>query len=398
MNRAALEGVRVVDLTRFLAGPYCTMMLADMGAEVLKVEPPGEGDESRAQQRYRYDGETAYYVSVNRNKQGLVVDLKHPDGLAVLHDLVRVADVVVHNFRPRVAERFGLRYASLKELNRRIVCCGLTAFGRSGPHADKPAYDLIVQAMGGGMSITGAPGGAPARMGLPIGDLAGGMFAAFGIVNALLARERTGRGQDVETSLLAAQIALYTYVAAYYWHSGEVPGPAGSAHASMVPYQAFPTADGWIAIVAHTPKFWRNLCGAMGLEALLADPRFATLEARLAHREVLIPILEAEFARKPTAEWCAILEPADVPCGRVNTVAQALADPAVLAAGMVQAIEHAKGFRVNVTGNPVRLSETPGPPLTSPPTLGQHTEQVLREVLGYPPDKVRALREAGAIA
>ena len=395
--RGALDGVRVVDLTRFLAGPYCTMMLADMGAEVLKVEPPGEGDESRAQQRYRYDSETAYYLSVNRTKQGLVIDLKHPDGLAVLHDLIRVADVVVHNFRPRVAERFGLRYAALEALNPRLVCCGLTAFGRSGPHTDKPAYDLIVQAMGGGMSITGAPGGAPARMGLPIGDLAGGMFAAFGIVTALLARERTGLGQDVETSLLAGQIALYTYVAAYHWHSGEVPGPVGSAHASMVPYQTFRMAAGWIAIVAHTPKFWRNLCGALGLESLLTDLRFASLEARLAHRDVLIPILEAEFARKPCAEWCALLEQADVPCGPVNSVDQALGDPAVVAEGMVQTIEHAKGFRVRVTGNPVKLSGTPGPAFASPPTLGQHTEQVLREVLGYSADRVRALREAGAV-
>jgi formyl-CoA transferase/CoA:oxalate CoA-transferase len=395
--RGALDGIRVVDLTRFLAGPYCTMMLGDMGAEVLKIEPPGEGDESRAQQRYRYDGETAYYLSANRNKQGLVIDLKHPDGLAVFHDLARVADVVVHNFRPRVADRFGLRYEALKGLNPRLVCCGLTAFGRSGPHADKPAYDLVVQAMGGGMSITGEPGGAPARMGLPIGDLAGAMFAAFGILSALLARERTGLGQDVETSLLAGQIALHTYVAAYYWHSGEVPGRAGSAHASMVPYQTFRAADGWIAIVAHTPKFWRNLCRALGLESLAADPRFATLEARLAHREALIPTLEAAFARKPCAEWCAILERADVPCGPVNTVDRALADPAVLAEGMVRTIEHAKGFRVKVTGNPVKLSATPGRPFTSPPTLGQHTDQVLRELLGYPAARVRALREAGAV-
>jgi crotonobetainyl-CoA:carnitine CoA-transferase CaiB-like acyl-CoA transferase len=391
-----LSGVRILDLTRFLAGPYCTMLLADLGAEVIKIEPP-EGDESRHQKAYRYGDETAYYISANRNKRGIVLDLKRPEGRQVFYELVAHADVVVDNYRAQTLRRLGADYERLRQIKPDIICCSLTAFGDEGTAAARPGYDLVIQAMGGGMSLTGEPGRPPVRMGLPIGDVAGGMFAAHGILAALYERTRSGQGQRVSTTLLSAQIALHTYVAAYYWQSGQEPGPVGSAHASMVPYQAFRTRDGWIAVVAHTPKFYANFCTALGRPDLISHPHFADLTTRLEHRAALLAIIDPIMASRSTAEWTERLVAADVPCGPVHSVGQALADPLILAQNMVVEVEHSAGFGVRVAGNPIKFSRTPAEQFASPPRLGEHTAQVLQELLGYDAARIRQLAGTGAL-
>lgn len=391
-----LDGVRVLDLTRFLAGPYCTMLLADLGAEVLKIEPPS-GDESRWQQEHRHDTETAYYLSVNRNKQGLVLDLKHPLAAPVVQDLVRCCDVVVNNYRPGVAERLGVDHDTLAAVNPRIITCSISAFGPDGPYRDRPAYDPILQAMGGGMSITGEPDRPPVRIGFPIGDLAGAQFAVTAIIAALYERERSGRGQAVRTSLLASQIALHTYHAAYYWHSGRPPGRLGTAHATFVPWGAMQTADGNVVIVAHTPTFFRNLSQAIGRPELPTDPRFANLSERLAHRAELMQILEPIFRTRTTAAWMQTLIEHDVPAGPVQDIGQALSDPGTLSEEMVVDLVHSHGFPFKVTGNPMKFSRSRPGPFTPPPTLGQHTDAVLQQLLGYPPERIAELRDAGAL-
>jgi len=371
------------------------MLLADLGAEVIKIEPP-EGDESRHQKAYRYGNETAYYISANRNKRGIVLDLKLPEGRQVFYELVAHADVVVDNYRAQTLRRLGADYERLRQLKPDIICCSLTAFGDEGAAAARPGYDLVIQAMGGGMSLTGEPGQPPVRMGLPIGDVAGGMFAAHGILAALYERTRSGQGQQVSTSLLSAQIALHTYVAAYYWQSGQEPGPVGSAHASMVPYQAFRTGDGWIAVVAHTPKFYANFCTALGRPELISHPHFADLTTRLEHRAELLAIIDPIMASRSTAEWAERLIAADVPCGPVHSVGQALADPLILAQNMVVEVEHSAGFRVRVAGNPLKFSRTPAEQFVSPPRLGEHTAQVLQELLHYDAARIRQLAGTGA--
>jgi len=391
-----LSGVRILDLTRFLAGPYCTMILADLGAEVIKIEPP-EGDESRHQKAYRYGDETAYYISANRNKRGIVLDLKLPEGRQVFYELVAHADVVVDNYRAQTLRRLGADYEQLRQIKPEIICCSLTAFGDEGAAAARPGYDLVIQAMGGGMSLTGEPGRPPARMGLPIGDVAGGMFATQGILAALYERTRSGQGQQVRTSLLAAQIALHTYVAAYYWQSGEEPGPVGSAHASMVPYQAFRTSDGWMAVVAHTPKFYANFCTALGRTDLISHPHFADLSMRLEHRAAFLAIIDPIMASRSTAEWTERLVTTDVPCGPVQSVGQALADPLILAQNMVVEVEHHAGFRVRVAGNPIKFSRTPAEQFVSPPRLGEHSVQVLQELLHYDAARILQLAGTGAL-
>ena len=391
-----LSGVRILDLTRFLAGPYSTMILADLGAEVIKIEPP-EGDESRHQKAYRYGDETAYYISANRNKRGIVLDLKLAEGRQVFYELVAHADVVVDNYRAQTLRRLGADYEQLRQIKPDIICCSLTAFGDEGAAAARPGYDLVIQAMGGGMSLTGEPGRPPARMGLPIGDIAGGLFATQGILAALYERTRSGQGQQVRTSLLAAQIALHTYVAAYYWQSGEEPGPVGSAHASMVPYQAFRTSDGWIAVVAHTPKFYANFCTALGRTDLISHPHFADLNTRLEHRAELLTIIDPIMASCSTTEWTERLVTADVPCGPVHSVGQALADPLILAQNMVVEVEHNAGFRVRVAGNPIKFSRTPAEQFVSPPRLGEHTVHILQELLHYDAARIRQLASTGAL-
>jgi crotonobetainyl-CoA:carnitine CoA-transferase CaiB-like acyl-CoA transferase len=391
-----LSGVRILDLTQFLAGPYGSMLLGDLGAEVIKIEAPGRGDPMRQMPPHFLEGESAYFLSVNRNKRSVTLDLKHPTGREVFLDLVRVSDVVLDNFRPGVMQKLGLDYETLRRVNPRIIACSISGFGQAGPYRDRPAFDLVLQAMSGAMSITGEPGRVPVRMGIPMGDLAGGMFAAQAICAALYARERTGEGCYIDLGLLDCLTSLLTYVAQYYLASGEVPGPAGSQHQSVVPYGAFATADGYLVIAAFTEKFWQGICRALERPDLAEDPRFVRNALRVQNRDALMPILEAEFRKRTTAEWLARLEAEGVPCGPIYTVDQVLTDPQIAARNMLVHVQHPLIGDLPVLGNPVKVADAEER-FDPPPLLGQHTEEVLREVLGYSKEKVAALREAGVI-
>ncbi len=362
-----LRGTRIVDLTRMLAGPYATMLLADMGAEVIKVEEPG-GDPIRGMgPPFEADGGSAYFAAVNRNKKSVVLDLK----AAVDHDrllgLVGTADAVVDNFRAGVMESLGLGQGVLKAARPGLVTCSISAFGETGPYKDQTGFDLVLQAMGGGMSLTGEPGRAPVRAGLPIGDLAGGVFAALAVCAALLRRERTGEGEHIDLSLLDVQVSMLTYVAQYHWTDGRVPGPMGTSHLSAVPYQAFATADGHIVVAVFAERSWPALCLALGREDLI--PRYPDNQARHAARAELIPVLQARFAERTTGEWIRDLWAARVPSGPVNDVAQVLSDPQVLARGMVAG----DGLRP-LLGNPIKNGD---PDTFAPaPALGQHNAEL----------------------
>lgn len=394
---SALEGIRVLDLTRMLAGPFGSMILADLGADVIKIESPGEGDLTRYFPPYFHKGTSAYFLSINRNKKSVVIDLKNEAGLEVFYDLARLSDVVFDNYRPGVLERLKIDHEALKAVNPRIISCSLTGFGSTGPYRDLPAYDLTIQAMGGGMSLTGEPGMPPVRSGIPIGDLAGGLYAAQAIMAALLERERKGKGRQVEVALLDCQAALLTYQAAYYLLSGEVPGPQGTAHLSIVPYQAFKTRDIYIFIACSQDNFFQALCRAIGRPEWIEDPRFRTNADRQANRQALIPMLEEIFASKGGEEWIKLLWEHGVPSGPVNTLDRLFSDPQILSRDMVVSIEDGSGGEVRLQGNPVKFPEEAPAPDIMPPALGEHTEQVLRETLGYGEERIAALRTSGAL-
>ena len=391
----ALAGVRILDLTRALAGPYATMILGDLGAEIIKIEALDARTEATG--HYSYKGQDAYFMSVNRSKKSITLDIRKDEGRKVFYDLVRISDVVLDNFRPGVLERLKIDYNVLKELNPKIICCSISGFGSSGPYRDRPAYDLVIQALSGAMSITGEPGRPPVRSGIAIADQGAGMFAAHGILAALYARERTGAGGKVETSLLEAEIALLAYEASYYFVSGLVPGPVGSGHRTLALYNTFQTRDGYIAIAAINR--FSALCKALDREDLTDDPRFHGNQMA-EHKEELTAILQKVFLTKTTDEWEKLLTEADVPCGPVNTLDKALSDPQVLDRDMVVSIDHTLGGQIKQTGNPIKMSATPpdvGPDFLSPPTLGEHTSEVLSGLLGYSPEKIEHLRQEKVI-
>ena len=386
-----LEGVTVLDLTRMLAGPYGSMLLADLGAEVIKVEDPAGGDPVRAMGPPFLNGESAYFISINRNKKSLTLDLTQPRGREVFLRLVQTADVVLDNFRPGIPEKLGVDYPRLRRANPRIIACSISAFGQDGPYRSLPAFDLILQAMGGAMSITGEPDRDPVRMGIPMGDLAGGLFGAFAVTGALFQRERTGEGRYIDLSLLDCQVSLLTYVAQYFLVSGEVPGPVGSAHASAVPYQAFRAKDMHIVIAVFTEKFWSKLCTVIDRPDLVEDPRFAVNARRHAHRHELVPILEEIFASRTGEEWLEALRVEGIPSGPINSVDRVLSDPQVLHRGMVTEMEHPVCGRLRVVGNPVKTIPDGPRAFQSPPALGQHTEAILRRI-GYSVEEIARLR------
>ena len=392
------EGVRVLDLSRMLAGPYGSMLLADLGAEVLKIEAPDGGDPMRAMgPPFLPGGESAYFLAINRNKKSLVLDLGKPAGRDVFLDLVAQADVVWENFRPGVMARLGLGYEALSRVNPRLVMCSLSAYGQDGPYRDWPAFDLALQAMGGAMSVTGAPGGDPVRMGLPMGDLSGGMFGAFAVAGALLRRARTGVGAHVDLSLLDCQVSLLSYLAQYFWTDGVVPQPMGSAHTSVVPYGSLATRDGHL-IVAVFERFWPAFCRAAAHPEWTPDPRFAANVHRVANRAALMALIERAFAGRTTDEWLERLHAEGVPAAPIQTVDRVLSDPQVRHRGMVVEVEHERFGRVPTLGTPIKVDGatrfTPAPP----PRLGQHTDEVLVTLLKYPGARVEALRREGVIA
>jgi crotonobetainyl-CoA:carnitine CoA-transferase CaiB-like acyl-CoA transferase len=392
------EGVRVLDLSRMLAGPYGSMLLGDLGAEVVKVEEPDGGDPMRVMgPPFLAGGESAYFLSINRNKKSIALDLARPAGRDVFLDLAAHADVVWENFRPGVMERLGLGYEQLAAINPALVMCSISAYGQDGPYRHWPAFDLALQAMGGGMSITGEEGGRPVRMGLPIGDLAGGMFGAFAVAGALFRRARTGRGACIDLSLLDGQVSLLTYIAQYFWADGRVPRPMGSGHASVVPYQALATRDGHLIVAVFAEKFWGGFCRAVEQPGWERDPRFATNRDRLAHRATLMPLVEAAFRERTTEDWLARLHAAGVPAAPILDVDRVLADPQVRHRRMVVDVEHPGHGRVPTLGTPIKVDGTLEGPLAPPPRLGEHTDEILGGVLKYPADRLAALRGEGVI-
>ncbi|MGI6358537.1 MAG: CaiB/BaiF CoA transferase family protein [Bacillota bacterium] len=394
--QAALSGIRVLDLTRVLAGPYATMILADMGADVIKIERPGTGDDSRSYGPYQ-NGESAYFMSLNRNKRSITLDLKQQPGKEIFLALVKQADVVVENYRPGTMERLGLGYETLRDINPRLVYAAVSGFGHSGPYSQRAAYDGVVQAMGGIMSITGSEDGRPTRVGPSIGDLAAGLFCTIGILAALESRHQTGCGQKVDVAMLDCQVALLENAIARYVVTGEVPRPAGNRHSSIVPFEPFQTSDGEIMVAAGNDALWGKLCLAIGRPELAHDPRFITNPLRNQYYAELKPQLDAVFAERNTAEWLQILEQAGVPNGSINSIDQVIRDPQVQAREMIVDMDHPVAGKVTMPGIPVKLSETPGSIRIPAPVLGQSTAEILRELLGYSEQQIAALRHKGVV-
>ncbi len=392
------DGVRVLDLSRMLAGPYGSQLLADLGAEVIKIEEPDGGDPVRGMgPPFLPGGESAYFLAINRSKKSVALNLTKEAGREVFYDLVRRSDVVLENFRPGVMERLGCGWAKLWSLNQRLVVCSISAYGQEGPYRDRPAFDLALQAMGGAMSLTGEPGRAPVRMGLPVADLAGGLFGALAVAGALLRRERTGEGARIDLSLLDCQVSLLTYVAQYFWADGRVPGPLGSAHASVAPYGACATRDGHLVVAVFTEKFWGGFCKALGRPEWERDPRFLTNRDRVANRAALMPLVEAELATRTTADWLARLEAEGVPAAPIQSVDRVLDDVQIRQRGMVVEMDHPVHGRVPTLGTPLKVDGAMGLSVAPPPRLGEHTDRVLRELLEYPAARIAELRSTGAI-
>jgi glutaryl-CoA transferase len=396
-NKGALAGIRVLDLTRVLAGPYCTMFLGDLGAEVVKVEQPGVGDDTRGWGPPFAGGESAYFLCTNRNKKSLTVDLKSADGIALVKQLAQRADVLIENFRPGALERLGLGDKELRAMNPKLVYASLSGFGADGPMADIPGYDLIVQAWGGLMSITGTPESGPLKVGVAIVDLVAGLMLGKSIVAALYAREKLGVGQKLETSLLEAEVAALINAGSNYLVGGIVPGRWGNAHPTIVPYQSFQTADSFLVLGAASESIWKRLCPALGRADLADDPRFAKNTDRVKNRQELIAILSELFTKRTTADWVAALNQADVPCAPVQTIDQVFAAPQVRHRNMVVEVEHPTAGTVKLAGIPVKFSATPAAVRLPPPLLGEHNESVLSSWLGMNSEEIAQLKKKSVI-
>ena len=391
----ALDGIRVIDFTQAMAAPFGTMNLADMGADVIKIEPPITGEPTRELSSIAQNGHSATFMTMNRDKRGLTVDLKRPEGVEVVKRLVKTADVFVQNYRPGVAERLGLGYEALRAVNPRLIYCSVSGFGGTGPYAPRGGYDLIAQGMSGVISVTGEEG-APAKSGVPLSDLCAGLFAAYGILCALEFRQRTGEGQLVDTSLLEAAMALTVWEATEFWVTGQAPKPLGSAHRLTAPYQALRAADGYFTVGANNDKLFEGLCRAIARPDLLEDPRFKGRSARMENRPALIEALEKTTVGETRAHWLERLDREGVPAGPINSYAEALADPHALARRMVVDLVHPGAGSIKALGIPVKLSETPGAVDRAAPLLGQHTSEILTE-LGFTDAQQRALAEQGII-
>ena len=385
----ALDGIRVIDQTQVMAGPFASMLLADMGAEVIKVEPP-EGEHARHVGLEVAPGVGASFLAVNRGKKGITLDLKQPDGVAVLKRLVATADVLVENYRPGVAARLGVDYDTLAAVNPRLIYCSVSGFGQTGPYASRGGYDLIAQGMAGIMSATGSDGGPPVKVGVPIADLGAGLFALLGILAALRARRITGRGQRVDTSLYEAALALSAWEATEYWYTGEIPKRLGTAHRLNAPYQAFRASDGYFTVGAANPKLWPIFAGLIGRPELTQDPRFKGVGDRVKNRPALEKEIEVATRKETRAHWLARCEAAGIPAGPIYSIPEAQADPHAQARGMVQELDHPQAGRVKALGNPVKLSRSPATLRAAAPLLGADTDAVLGG-LGYAASDIASL-------
>lgn len=391
-----LEGLRVIDLTRVLAGPFCTMSLGDLGAEVLKIEPPDRGDETRHFPPF-IAGESHYFLGINRNKKSLVIDLQQPKGAEILRKLVAAADILVENYRPGVMDRLGLGYDALTEINPRLIYCAISGFGLTGPLRDKPSFDIVTQALSGALSINGERGHMPVKLGIPLGDMVGGVFGPMAILAALHERHATGRGRLIDISLHDGLIGMLGYFVQLAFATGEDPGPMGSSHPNIVPYGSFPASDGSIIIAVLSESFWGKLCDALERPDLAADPRYATPTGRRAHRDEVDAEIAAVTRTRTVAEWEERLAKFDVPHAPVFGVTAALSHPHAAARDMVVTAKHNAIGDMRLAGRPVKFPGAPQRPVTAPPVMGQHTAEVLRGLLGYSDVEIDALRAAGVI-
>ena len=393
----ALEGVRVLDLTRALAGPFCTLMLGDYGADVIKIEQPGSGDDTRHWGPPFIGQESAYFLSINRNKRSLTLNLREPKAKEIFLKLAQGADVLVENFTPGVMARFGLDYPVLKGVNPRVIYCSISGFGQTGPYSSRPAYDQVMQGLGGIMSLTGEPEGEPQKMGVALTDIGAGMWAAFAIMAALFHRQDQGQGQYIDISMLDAQVAWLTYQGAYYFATGEPPPRQGTAHPTLVPYQTFMCQDGkYINVAVGSERIWDRFCQCIHRVDLRDKPEFATNGDRVRHRAALAPLLQELFLTRPASDWVEMLQEASVPCGPINNLADVFSDPQVLHREMFLEMPHPTLGSIKQTGLPIKFSLTPGGLDRPPPLLGEHNRDILKE-LGYSPREIAELAEKSVI-
>lgn len=389
-----LAGLRVLDLTRVLAGPTCTQMLGDLGAEVIKIERPEAGDDTRgfAPPFWPETKESAYFLGVNRNKKSVTLDMAKPEAQAILHRLLESCDILVENFKVGALAKYGLGWEQLKDKYPRLIYCSITGFGQTGPYAPRPGYDALIQAMGGVMSLTGEPNGSPQKVGIPVADLFAGLYGCIGILAALNHRNATGRGQQIDIGMLDTHVAWLANQGMNYLATGENPPRLGNQHPNISPYQEFPTKDGYIILAVGNDPTFERFCKAFGQEHLLADERFSTNPKRVANRDLVTQTLTPVMKTKTTAEWVEALEAQKIGCGPINTLKDVFADPHVQARDMVLEMQHGSGAKVKVIANPVKLSATPPTYRSAPPVLGEHTEEVLSGLLGMTAEEIAALR------
>ncbi|MEE9531812.1 MAG: CaiB/BaiF CoA-transferase family protein [Syntrophobacteria bacterium] len=392
-----LKGIKVLDLSRVLAGPYCTMMLGDLGAEVIKVERPHAGDDTRHWGPPFVAGESAYYLCVNRNKKSLTANMKTPEGVEIIKSLSKQSDILIENFKVGTLDNTGLEYRELSQENPGLIYCSITGFGQNGPYKDKPGYDFMIQGMGGLMSFTGEPDGPPMKVGVAIVDITAGLFASSAILAALRHREKSGEGQYIDISLLDSVMAWLANVGSNYLVSGENPVRYGNAHPNIVPYEPFKTKTSYVALAVGNDQQWRAFCKLAGLEELAQDPKFATNAARVENRTELVPIVAARMLSKKAEEWLHLLEEAGIPCGPINTLDRVFSDPQVKARAMIEEVPHPTAGTVKLVGTPMKLSKTPCKTMLHPPLLGEHTDEILQDQLGFSPEQIQQLREKGAV-
>ena len=393
---APLAGIKVIEISVAMAGPFCGMLLGDYGADVIKIERTEVGDDSRAWSPFFHDSMSYYYAAANRNKRGMAIDLKTPEGVKIARELIEQADVLVHNYRVGALERLGLDYESLAQVNPRLVYCAISGFGATGPLSKEPANDLFMQAYAGSMSITGDPEGSPAKMGMSVADVGAGMFGAMGVMMALETRHRTGRGQRVDTSLLEGHMAMLAQFFTRYFSSGEVPGPSGSGALTSPTYRAYQASDQWIVISAFNQRMWKGLCAALEKPEWLEDPRFINPQMRSDNRALMIQLIGAIIITQPLAYWEKRLIENEVPCSPVNTIDKVVQQPQVHARDMVQEMSLDGLGMMSMAGLPIKFSDSPGAIRLPPPRLGQHSADILQE-LGYSAEKIAALADSGAV-